>query len=172
VGSETPALLKEEINKTQEAEHDLAKWKLAVTAALGAAAFGFSKEGGSSYWLLFLVPFACAYVDLYDYQYRLRVLEIAVFLRGQTQDPVLQAYEKHCADVRKGRNFNLGKVAGIGSSLCASLFGPAFYELAPRSAIDTWYLPEHWAMTIWWIGIALVVYLYVDFDLRERKLRC
>jgi hypothetical protein len=52
----TLILLKEEINKTNEAEHDLAKWKLGVTAALGAAALGVGKDGSPPYWLLLSIP--------------------------------------------------------------------------------------------------------------------
>jgi hypothetical protein len=69
-----------------EDEHDLAKWKLGVTAALAAAAFGLAgQNSGPNYWLLLIVPFVCAYVDLYAYQYELRIRVIARFLRGQSQ---------------------------------------------------------------------------------------
>lgn len=170
VSSSSPGLLKEEINKTQDSEHDLAKWKLAVTAALGAAAFGLSKESSTSFWLLFFVPFACAYVDLYDYQYRLRVLEIAKFLRLQHDDPVLHAYEEHCSGVRKGRNFDLGKWAGLGSSVGASLFGPVFYFLVPHGSVDTLLVPSWCALIIWGFGLLLVVALFLYFRKREAEL--
>ena len=90
--------LKEEINKNNEMEHDLAKWKLGVTAALGAAAFGLGKDCGTPpYWLLLFVPFVCAYIDLFVYQYELRILVIARFLRQHHQDgdKFLMKYEKH-----------------------------------------------------------------------------
>ncbi len=50
-------LLKEEINQTSGMGHDLAKWKLGVTATLGAAAFGLANNGVPNYWLLLFVPF-------------------------------------------------------------------------------------------------------------------
>src|ERR1039458_532731 len=137
MSSSSPALLKEEINKTQDAEHDLAKWKLGVTAAMGAAAFGLSKDNSPSYWLLFLVPFVCAYVDLYDYQYRLRTLVIAKFLRERAGDPVLAEYEERCAKERHERVFDLGTMAGISSSIGASIFGPVFYFLKWGSCLST-----------------------------------
>src|SRR5437879_5385022 len=122
-------LLKEEINKTMEAEHDLAKWKLGVTAAMGTAAFGLAK-GSPNYWLLLLVPFVCAYVDLYAYQYQLRIHVIARFLREHAEgDVVLQTYEKECEKWRSQDIFSLGNWAGLGCSLGASVLGPVFYAL-------------------------------------------
>ena len=173
--SSTPALLKGEINTTQEQEHDLAKWKLIATGVLGAAAFGLSGEQHvPNYWLLFFVPFVCAYVDLYDYQYRLRVLVIGKFLRDQESDPELQSYEKRCEALRqqRSRDFDLGKWAGIGSSIGASLFGPLFYFFRrPQEKVpDTLLVSPSVALTMWGAGILLVFLLYLDFLRKERKI--
>ena len=170
MSSSSPALLKEEINKTQDAEHDLAKWKLGVTAAMGAAAFGLSKDNSPSYWLLFLVPFVCAYVDLYDYQYRLRTLVIAKFLRERAGDPVLAEYEERCTKERHERVFDLGTMAGISSSIGASIFGPVFYFLIPHTGPDTLLVSPAYALVIWIVGVGLVIGLYANFRRKERKI--
>jgi hypothetical protein len=190
MGSSSPTLLKEEINKTQDAEHDLAKWKLGVTAALGTVAFGLSKDNAPAYWLLFLVPFVCAYVDLYDYQYRLRTLVIAKFLREEAGDPVLQAYENRCAAQREKHTFNLGTMAAISSSIGASIFGPVFYFFlrlpaptgapitpavpncvpVPPAVSDSLLVRPVYALAIWVVGIALVIGLYLHFRYKEREI--
>ena len=123
--------LKEEINKTHDAEHDLAKWKLVVTAALGAAAFGLLGNGGkTNYWALLFIPFVCVYIDLFKYQYELRVLLIARFLRDNGGDgEILQRYELQChADRRQHGLFSLGRLADITCSLGASALGAVFFS--------------------------------------------
>lgn len=154
------ALLKEEICKTQEAQHDLAKWKLGVTAALGAAAMGLP-TGKSNYLLLFFVPFVCAYVDLYAYQYQLRILAIARFLRKPPGEPVLLAYEDHCLAMRDTSAFSFGNLAGIGSSAGATLFGALLYFLAPtpKGEPDTRLLSPQIAWIVWIAGALLILSL-------------
>jgi hypothetical protein len=168
-------LLKQEINQTAEAEHDLAKWKLGVTAALGAAAFGFGKEGCSpSYWVLLFVPFVCAYVDLFSYQYELRVLVLARFIREHGESaPVLQAYEKTCEAERGNRVFSLGNAAELWSSLAASLLGPVLYLLHDKFAqpsADSLLISRPAAFSVWLFGILLIVYLWVDLQFKSRKI--
>lgn len=190
MASSAPELLKEEINKTQDAEHDLAKWKLVVTAALGTVAFGLSKDNSPAYWLLFLVPFVCAYVDLYDYQYRLRTLVIAKFLREEGGDPILTAYEERCAAERHKHFFSLGTRAAISSSIGVSVFGPLFYFLIPHQPASGLSIPAAgatfaattptmansllvsptYAMVIWGVGIAVVVGLYVHFLFKQHNI--
>jgi|ERR1035437_2428200 hypothetical protein len=169
---DTLTLLRQEINMTQGQEHDLAKWKLAVTAVLGAVAFGLSKDNTPKYWLLFFVPFVCAYVDLYAYQYQLRILVIAKFFRGCHEERVLQAYEKECEAVRKAHGFDLGIWAGIGSSLCVSTFGPIFYFLRPSLGTipDTLLVPPAAAGAIWLVGVILIIYLFWDFLRKKREI--
>jgi hypothetical protein len=170
----TSTLLKQEINDTQAAQHDLAKWKLIVTAALGGAAFGFSNNNQPNLWLLLFIPFVCAYVDLYDYQYRLRVLVIAKFLREKSSDPVLKSYEEACERVRESRagDFNLGKRAALGSSIVASVVGPLLYfiwnsDTGVQAHVT---IPRLVAFAIWLCSISLVVFFYLDFRRKEDKL--
>src|SRR3974390_1530418 len=107
MSSSTPALLKEEINRTVANEHSLAKWKLAISGVLGAAAFGLWKQGGTNYWMLIFIPYVCAYIDLYLYQDYLKIQVIARFLRECGDDPILQAYEMQCRGLREGHYFDL-----------------------------------------------------------------
>jgi hypothetical protein len=164
----TLTLLKQEINATMDAQHDLAKWKLGVVAALGAAAFGLSKESPKSYWLLLFVPFVCAYIDLYAYQYGLRILVIARFLREHSEgDAMLQAYEKECEKWRSRGIYSLGNRAGYGCSLGVSILGPVFYFL---QRIDNpaggngLLMPPAAATTIWLLGVLLIVLLWRQFQ--------
>jgi len=169
-------LLKREINQTQEDEHDLAKWKLIVTAALGATALGLSGENHSSppLWLLLFIPFVCAYVDLYDYQYRLRVLVIAKFIREQGDDPELKKYEAECERVREScaGDFSLGKAAGLGSSIVLSALGPVLYliQFSDKQVSTILPIPRAIAVLTWLFGVALVIYLYRAFRQKEEKL--
>jgi hypothetical protein len=171
----TLTLLKQEINKTMEAEHDLAKWKLGVTAALGAAAFGFGQNGSSpSYWLLLFVPFVCAYVDLFNYQYELRIRVIARFLRKPGQgDELLQKYEQECDDQRGKRIFSLGNWAEFGCSLGASILGPIFYVLHNKyynSDKGSLLVSRPAAGIIWFLGVLLIVFLWLYFQYQALKL--
>lgn len=156
-------LLKQEINATMEAEHDLAKWKLGVTAALGAAAFGLSKDTSSNYWLLLLVPFVCAYVDLYSYQYELRIRVIARFLRGHSDTGIelLQQYEKDCENWRKQTVFSLGNWAGFGCSIGASACGPMFYIARHWHDTDLLGVSHEAAGAIWLLGVFLIIGLWL-----------
>lgn len=168
-------LLKQEINKTFEAEHDLAKWKLGVTAALGAAAFGFGKDGSNpNYWLLLFVPFVCAYVDLFNYQYELRILVIARFLRKPGQgDELLQKYELECERERGKRIFSLGNLAEISCSLGASILGPIFYVLHNRyygSDKGSLLVSRPAAGMIWLWGVLLIIFLWLYFQYKTRQL--
>jgi hypothetical protein len=158
----TLTLLKEEINKSTEAQHDLAKWKLAVTAALGAAAFGLPPLDKPNYLLLFIVPFVCAYIDLYIYQYQLRTLVIARFIRESSGDSVLKAYEDKCKKVREGLGFKLSDWAACGSSIGATLFG-AFFQVRHTD------LDIRLVSVIWVIGAALVIGLYLFYQIEAYK---
>lgn len=121
---ESIELLTKEINDTFASIHDLVKWKLAVCAALGAAALGLNVSGDNRhpyYLLLLLIPLVCVYVDLYTYQYQIRILVIAQFLRHQTTDAVLKEYELWCVTVRKHGDFGLWHFAGAGATAVMSL---------------------------------------------------
>ena len=159
----TVALLKEEINKTLESEHDLAKWKLGVTAALGATAFGLTKQSDPNYWLLLFVPFVCVYIDLYVYQYQSRIKVIANFLRLNAEgDGLLQKYEKECERLRGENVFSLGNWAGLGCSLGASILGPAFYLVRNMHDIlaNRLLVSHAIAGVVWLVGLGLIIYLW------------
>jgi len=170
--SSSLALLKQEILNTQETQHDLAKWKLLVTAALGSAALGLTKETSSYYWIFLFVPFVCAYIDLHDCQYQLRILAIAAFLRRQSKNSILCDYEKECQRKRQRHYFSLGKLAGFGSSLVAMAFGPLFYVFNSSHTISKDLSitgPE--AVAIYIAGVFFDFGVYANFVFIDHKLR-
>ena len=162
------SLLKEEINKTNEQLHDLAKWKL------GVAAFGITKDSKPNHWLLLLVPFVCAYIDLYAYQYQVRIMALAHFLRHQPagHDQVLGEYELACDKWRGGGAFSLGTMAELGSSFGTSLAGPIFYLLVVRqdkTQPSTLLVTPATAVVIWLLGLLLIVVLWQYFRSKKKK---
>jgi len=167
-------VLKQEINDTQAAQHDLVKWKLIVTAALGAAAFGITGSPKPNLWLLFFIPFVCAYVDLYDYQYRLHVLVIAKFLREKGRDPEMKEYEGECERVRENctGDFNLGKWAGLGSSVVASVIAPLFYFIGNPVDVTQGLvtIPRVAGVLVWLGSVVLIFVFYWGFRRKEDKL--
>jgi hypothetical protein len=168
-------LLKQEINKTQEAEHDLAKWKLGVTAALGVAAFGLANYSKPNFWLLLFIPFVCAYIDLYGYQYQFRILVIAGFLRNRADADVdLREYEKKCEELRGQHIFSLGSWAGLGCSLGASIFGPIFACLywfhTGGTGRETLLVSFPAAVLIWILGVFLIGFMNWYFQHQVRRI--
>jgi len=158
---ETTHLLKGEVNQTLESLHDFAKWKLIVTSALAAAAFGLTSAAATTrYWLLLFIPFACAYIDLNCYQYLIRISVIARSLRGAAaSDADLARYEKLCDELRECGVFSLGEYAQVAVSLAISLVAPAFTVFQFRSAnqkIGMWIAIAFWALGVfsvlilWW----------------------
>jgi hypothetical protein len=183
-------LLKQEINATTETGHDLAKWKLVVTAALGVTALGLVKESSPNYRLLLLVPFVCVYIDLYAYQLQLRVSILARFLREHpAEDPgLLQKYEDWCEKLRNPRQrsfslpvfsrrffslhvFSLEDWAGFGCSVVVSACGPIFY-IAQHWDDRGLLSGSHWrAGMIWAVGVVLIVILFWYSRRELEKLR-
>lgn len=161
--SSSAITLKEEIIKTNEQEHDLAKWKFIVTAALGAAAFGFGHDQTRrNYWLLLFIPFTCAYIDLFVYQYGLRILAIARFLRDHHDDSLLNDYEMWCEEQRANHVFSLGSIADLSASIGVSVLGAAGYVLGERfnGGSEIPFVPLWLAAVLWSIGIFLIVFLW------------
>lgn len=161
---ESLSLLKEEINQTLESEHDFAKWKLIVAAALGGAALGLEKDTSPRYWLLLFIPFACAYIDLHLCQYQARILVLARFIRDYSpaggvkgSDKTLQDYERHVAHLRASKRymFDLGqsanRVASLGLSLVAGLALAASWRSMPSLNAGFWL-----GVGIWVFGIVLI----------------
>jgi len=163
-------LLKQEINETSDKAHDLAKWKLIVTAALGAAAFGLSKQD-PNYWLLFFVPFVCAYIDLYIYQLQLRVRIIAQFLREHGGTDLLQQYEQKCEDLRgPGKHyFSLDLWAGFLCSFFVSISGPVLLHLSGHARPEDLNVSSKSAEAIWGSGVLLIIVLFVVFIVMAEK---
>jgi hypothetical protein len=185
--SKSSQMLKEEINKINDVGYDLAKWKLVVTAALGAAAIGLgsnTKPGSDPHlnpsWLLLLIPFVCAYIDLHGYQNALRVLVISNFLsRHKAGDDVLRAYEQHCASLRGEKKFKgvftLAEEAGTASSIVMSVIAPVLYLVIRRGGgfWDAWGSVTSWEkffiVLVWVVGMLLSVALRVQFwQIRKR----
>jgi hypothetical protein len=163
-------LLKQEINQTLEQEHDLAKWKLAAVATLGATGLGLSNvtaQSDNPAWLLLFIPFVCAYIDLYAYQYGIRIQVLARFLR-EHGDQVLKDYENTCDEWRKRRLFSLGGWAGFGCSLVASVIGPLFHlwssGLNPRLGVRIMNI------SILLVGVLTIVSLRIYFKRQCLKL--
>ena len=77
--------IRQEIRETQTTRSDLFKWKLIISAALGAVGLGITKGSQSNDYssnldLAFcLIPFVCACVDLLSYHLNLRILVINKF---------------------------------------------------------------------------------------------
>jgi hypothetical protein len=136
-GANTPSgrndKLAEEILQAQQSRSDLLKWKLVLTAALGAAGFGFGlgKDVTSSPLLLALIPFACVYVDLLCYNLSMRQLVIGAFFRKNGND-----YEEYVGTHRKV--FGLEDLALRGSTVTVCimllLVGVALLRCAPKPA--------------------------------------
>lgn len=192
-------LLKQEINQTLESEHDFAKWKLIVAAALGGAAMGLDKSNSAHIWLLLLIPFACAYIDLHLSQYQARILVLAQFIRryqaigqGEDVDNTLPDYEKCCEQLRstKGHFFDLGQFANRLASFTLSIVAPVIAFLAlwqspcPTGPLwaRTWcalrafffWIPSlrHlWGTLVWLVGILAVwkVWSNQKYHLKELK---
>jgi hypothetical protein len=155
---ETSHLLKQEINQTLESLHDFAKWKLIVSAFLASAALGLP-SGKGKVWVLLLIPYASAYIDLNCYQYLIRITVLARGLREFSDDELLRSYEGLCEQLREKYGvFNLGRHAQIAVSLGISA--------APAFAVFE-YLQNRMALIIcivvWGIGIGLIVKLWLYF---------
>ena len=157
--------LKQEISSTLDSLHDFAKWKLIVTSALAAAALGLTAGRSASppYWLLLFVPYACAYVDLNTYQYVIRILVIARFLREHPGGyQALQEYEQYCEELRsKHRVFAFGEYAQVGSSLAFSLLAPVLAVMHFAEVRDT--LGLSLAIATWVLGLALVLGIFRQY---------
>lgn len=167
---ESVALLKQEINGTFESIHDFAKWKLAVTAALGAAALGVTAPPGANphYSLLLFIPFVCAYIDLYSYQYQVRILVLARFLREQGEDPVLQRYERSCRDHREHKAFDLWRWAGTSASFVMAALAPLFPLLDFYRKHQPWNVVLSAAVLIG--GLVLMEYLRRSYEQKAEDL--
>lgn len=177
---ESLKILKEEINQTFESEHDFAKWKLIVAAALGGTALGLDKEGHPHYWLLLFIPFACLFIDHYLCQYQQRILVLARFIRVYSPseavngpDKTLQDYERYVASLRasKPHLFDLGRSANLYASLGLSLVAPglALATSWPSTSFCSW---RFWTgLGVWALGIMLILQLWSGHKQRLDELK-
>lgn len=101
-------LLRNEILESEKAKTEYLKYKLIAVAALGSVGLGFGdKSSGQGAidtdYLLLMIPWVCAYVDLLCYHNIVRILVIAKYLYDN-DDP----YERHvfllCKKVDKANN--------------------------------------------------------------------
>jgi hypothetical protein len=165
---ETSHLLKGEINETLKSLHDFAKWKLIVTSALAAAAFGLTSAGVlSRYWILLLIPYACAYIDLNCYQYLIRITVISRSLRNASKtDEDLARYETLCGELRKRGVFSLGEYAEVTVSLAISLVAPLFEIF--QSQFDKKPLETGLAAVLWLIGVLSSIGLWLFYKIKNK----
>jgi hypothetical protein len=85
-------LLREEILDSHRAQSSLAKWKLAVVAALGAGGMGALPKSTPEMVVLWaLIPPVCLYTDTLSYHAGIRVLTIARYFRLRQSTPSYQA---------------------------------------------------------------------------------
>lgn len=142
-------ILKEEINATTATIIDLAKWKLASVAILCATGLGLLREVKQipqGYLLLFLVPYACAYIDFIVYERVASVHLIARFLRnysGSDKDgKELSAYERFLWDSDAASAYRgYDRVARICSSLIFGLGAPALAYIIQPYRATLWNYP-------------------------------
>jgi hypothetical protein len=111
--------LPDEILQAQQSRSDLLKWKLVITALLGAAGFGLSEKATPAPLLLALIPFACLYVDLLCHNLSIRQIMIGRFYAKMRNDP----YEQFVADSRHNDVFSMEDWALTSSTVlvCLSL---------------------------------------------------
>jgi hypothetical protein len=172
-------LLKQEINQTIESEHDFAKWKLIVVAALGGAALGLNKTDLAQPWLILFIPFACAYIDLHLSQYQARMLVLAHFIRcyrfgsaAQDKDETLPRYEDYCNRLRKSKRhiFDLGQLASLIASLGLSISAPGLAFAVSWKTPQTFNF-HPWEWGVWFAGIVTICVVWIGNDRRQKHLK-
>ncbi|CAK8710505.1 hypothetical protein GKODMF_00505 [Candidatus Electrothrix gigas] len=111
--------LSEEIIDAHRTRADFLKWKLLITAALGAAGLGLSKDtvGKDTTALLALIPLVCVYVDLLCTNLNQRIILIGTHFAQQHGD----AYECRCRAAGDKGWFNLEDSALYGSTYAACI---------------------------------------------------
>ncbi|CAK8713461.1 hypothetical protein GCAAIG_02780 [Candidatus Electronema halotolerans] len=127
--------LREEIVESQKARMDFLKYKLIAIASLGAIGLGFN--GNTTGWamepdyILCIIPFVCAYVDLLCYHNNIRILVVACFL-NYSNDPYEKYVGELCSNSHGGGRylFNLEDFVLYWSSMAMSIILMG-YSLVP-----------------------------------------
>jgi hypothetical protein len=128
--------LRTEIIESEKARIGLLKYKLVVVASLAAIGLGFSERNANtkiaSDYILCIIPFACAYVDLLCYHNTIRTLVIAYFLKHH-DDPyenyICQLGDALCTK-STGYFFNMEDTALFLSSVTLSIL-LVIYSIVP-----------------------------------------
>jgi hypothetical protein len=163
---ETTQLIKQETIFSLESSRDFAKWKLIVASGLAAAGLGlYSFKAAPS--LLLLIPFACAYVDLYSYQDLIRVTVVSRFFQEYKDDQLLAAWEEHCQKLHTDHGvWDLAHHAQLGGSLVLSL--------APVVTIVKFLIAANWrwltlSLLLWVVGMLLIIGLWLHYRSKLTK---
>ncbi len=155
---ESNEIIKQETRFSVESLHDFAKWKLIVASALATVGLGLtSTSPQGKAWALLLIPYACAYVDLYSYQDLIRIIVVSQFFL-ESEETTLRAWERHCRRLHEQhRVWDLSQQAQFWGSFVLSL-APfvTFLELA--KAKDWVWLGV--AILLWMVGVGLSFWLW------------
>lgn len=121
--------LSEEIIDAHRTRADFLKWKLLITAALGVAGLGLSKDtvGKDTTALLALIPLVCVYVDLLCTNLNLRIILIGTYFAQQRGD----AYECRTRAASNKGWFDLEDYALYGSTYAACIILALFVTTIP-----------------------------------------
>ena len=134
--------LRAEILVSEKARIELLQYKLIAVASLAAIGLGFGDYNGTEIkvqadFVLCIIPFVCAYVDLLCYHNTIRILVIASFLK-HNGDPYEEYIEKLGKAYKKDGVrylFNMEDLALYWSSLGLS-FLLAIYSAIPFFSIE------------------------------------
>ena len=126
--------LRLEIIESQKIQADYLKWKLISVATLASIAIGVSgnSTNGEAEFLLCIVPFCCAYIDIISLHVMMRILTIGAYFKCSGCD-----YESFVEDVRKASNglFKLENYALNGSSFIFNMI-PILYGVYKLIGFD------------------------------------
>lgn len=135
------SLLRNEIVESEKARIELLRYKLIAVASLAALGLGFHIQRDNAKiafdYVLCIIPFVCAYIDLLCYHNTIRILVIACFLK-HNNDPyegyIAQLDESNKVGVRQF--FDIEDLVLFGSSIFLS-FLLAIYSIIPFDIITT-----------------------------------
>ena len=160
--------LRLEIIESQKIQADYLKWKLISVATLASIAIGVSgnSTNGEAEFLLCIVPFCCAYIDIISLHVMMRILTIGAYFKRSGCD-----YESFVEDVRKASNglFKLENYALNGSSLIFNVI-PILYGAYKLIGFDDRSLGS--ALIIFGtLGIIFSLALVKRFDIAVKNLK-